>query len=532
MDDATLDELSSLGDLLRLLGDTGLRLASSDVGRDLAVRRTVLHDPHGDLEESSGGLLLGVGVRPDDPAAADLVRLAASRGCSAVLVKEHGAAADRLAAVADQCGTALVVVHDDVEWLPLDALVNNAIRASARLEEPLTSVAIGDLFTLAGAIADTVGGATAIEDFSQRVLAYSSNAAHPTDPERREGILGRKVPYLPENDPQYRAIYRSTGAQQFPATTHDGLGRLAVAVRAGTELLGSIWVVVPDEGLPESAADALAAAPPIAALHLLQARSSADLVRQQRGDASRRLLEGTGNPAVATDVLRLDLGGPFAVLTFAPTHLDDARVATADRLLAMVTLHCETRLGRTGSVLLDGTVFVLAAGSRVGVGSLEGLATEVVETARSSLRLNLLGAVVAPVHAVEDLPRARDEALRVLELLRQRPTAGNVASAAALSEQLVLADLRSLVTADPRLVSARARAVVDHDAEHGTQYAALLLDHFRCLLDVRRTAALLGVHPNTVRYRLRGVASKFELDLTDSGHVLALWIGLHALAPR
>ena len=531
MRDAPLDRVSSLGDLLRLLGDTGLRLASSDPGRDLAVRRTVLYDPHADIEDSPGALLLGVGVRPDDPAAADVVRLAANRGCSAVLVKEHGAAADGLATVADRCGTALVVVHDDVEWLPLDALLNNALRASSQLEESLSSVAIGDLFTLAGAIADTVGGATAIEDFTQRVLAYSSNAAHPTDPERREGILGRQGPDLPENHAQYRAIYRTSGALQFPATD-TGMGRLAVAVRAGTELLGSIWVVVPDEGLPESAADALAGAAPIAALHLLRARSSEDLVRQQRGDASRRLLESVGNAAVAADVLGLDLGGPFAVLAFAPAHLDDARVATADRLLAMVTLHCETRLGRTGSVLLEGTVFVLATGPRVAsAGPLEGLAGEVVGAARTSLRVNLLGAVVAPVEAVEDLPRARGDALRVLELLRDRPTTGSVASAAALSDQLVLTDLRGVVAADPRLVSARARAVVDHDAEHGTQYAALLLDHFRCLLDVGRTAELLGVHPNTVRYRLRRVASMFELDLTDASQVLGLWIGLHALGP-
>jgi hypothetical protein len=528
--DPSSSRTSSLGDLLRLLGDTGLRLVSSDRGRDLGVRRTVLFDAHGDVEECPGGLLLAVGVRPSDPPAADVLRLAAERGFSAVLVKEYGSDAAALVRVADDGGIALVVVHDEVEWLPLDSLLNNALHDSVQVQDSLSSVAIGDLFTLAGAIADTVGGATAIEDFTQRVLAYSSSAEHATDPERREGILGRKVPDLPENDAQYRQLYRSSGAVEFPATD-TGLGRLAVAVRAGAELLGSIWVVVPEQGLAPSAADALVGAAPIAALHLLRARSSEDLLRQQRGDASRRLLEGDGNPRDAADVLGLDLAGPFAVLAFAPAHVDDARVATAERLLPMVTLHCETRLGRTGSVLLGGTVFVLAAGPRaVGQSALEVLATEVAAAARSSLRVNLLGAIVTPVDRLDRIPAARAGALRVLELLRRDPELGTVASAEALSDQLALSALREVVTHDERLLPARARAVLDHDAGHGTSYAELLLSHFDCLLDVGRTAARLGVHANTVRYRLRRAASLFDLDLTDPDQVLPLWLALRACA--
>lgn len=519
---------SSLGDLLRLLGDTGLRLASSDRGRDLAVRRTVLYDPHRDLDDCPGGLLLAAGVKPGAPHAVDMLRLAAMRGFSGVLIKEYDCDAGEMVPIADHCGIALVVVHNEVEWLPLDSLLNNALRASPQLEESLSSVAIGDLFTLAGAIADTVGGATAIEDFTQRVLAYSSSGEHTTDAERREGILGRKVPDLPENEAQYRLLYRSSGAVQFPATD-TGLGRVAVAVRAGAELLGSIWVVVPDDGLAASAADALMGAVPIAALHLLRARSSEDLLRQQRGDASRRLLEGSGNAEDAADVLGLDVGGPFAVLAFAPAHVDDARVATAERLLPMVTLHCETRLGHTGSVLLDGTVFVLAAGARVvGQPGLQTLAAEVATAARSSLRVNLLGGIVTPVNRLDRIPSARADVLRVLELLRHQPSLGAVASAAALSDQLALAALREVVQRDERLVSARAGAVLDHDAEHGTSYATLLLHHFACLLDVGRTASRLGVHANTVRYRLRRASSLFDLDLADPAQVLPLWLALRA----
>jgi DNA-binding PucR family transcriptional regulator len=530
MRDLTGARAPSLGDLLDLLGDTGLRLASSDQGRQLAALRTVLFDRHGDLEEAPGGLLLGTGVRPSDPVAATMLRLAASRGYSAVLVKDHGDDLGGLVPLADECGIALLVVHDDVEWLPLDSLVNNALVTRRQVDRSLSSVAIGDLFTLAGAIADTLGGATAIEDFAQRVLAYSSDEQHPTDEERRAGILGRQVPDLPENADQYREVYRSRAAVRFPATD-TGLGRLAVAVRAGTEVLGSIWVVEPERGLGDAAFEALAEAAPIAALHLLRARSSEDLVRQQRGDAARRLLEGAGNPDGAAHVLGLDTGGPFAVLAFAPALLDDAVAVSAERLLPMITLHCETRLGRTGTALVEGNVFVLAAGSRIGApAGLESLATEVVATARGSLGITLLAGVVAPVERLDAVTTARAEATRVLELLRDHADLGPVASAERVSDHLAVAALRETARADGRLVPARAMRILDHDRLHGTEYAALLLGHLESLLDVNRTAERVAVHPNTVRYRLRRAAALFDLDLGDPTQVLSLWVALRALA--
>jgi hypothetical protein len=521
---------SSLGDLLRLLGDTGLRLATSDHGRHLAVRRTLVFDPHSDIEDAPGGLLLAVGVRPTDPGAADVVRLAAARRCSAVVMKQYGHDLGDLVPLADENGVALVVVHDDVEWLSMDGLLNNALQTASQVQESLTKVAIGDLFALAGAIADTVGGATAIEDFTQRVLAYSSSEEHPTDEERRDGILGRKVPDLPENEQQYREVYRSSAAVAFPPTD-TGLGRLAVAVRAGAELLGSIWVVVPEHGLTEAAEEALLGAAPIAALHLLRARSSEDLARHQRGNATRQLLEGTGRAEDAADVLGLGAAGPFAVLAFAPAHLDDALTATAERLLPMITLHCESRLGRTGSVLLGGSVVVLATGARVASPeTLEALAREIVGAARSSLRVNLLAGLVGPVHLLDDIPFAWTEAGRVLDLLRHEPDLGPVASTGQVSDRLALMALEASVRGDARLVSARARAIMNHDVQHGSGYSTLLLEHFESLLDVGVTAERLAVHPNTVRYRLRRAGQLFGTDLADPKQVLSLWVSLAALA--
>jgi hypothetical protein len=458
-----------------------------------------------------------------------MLRSAAARGAGGVVVKTYGDDVAPLVEAADDSGIGLLVVQDQVEWLQLDALLTNALTTSTQVGRSLSSVAVGDLFTLAGAVADAVGGATAIEDVTQQILAYSSDPRHATDEERRAGILGRHVPDAPENAEQYRRLYRSSGVLRYPPLG-GGLGRMAVAIRAGTELLGSIWVVEPVDGLQPGAQEALLGAAPIAALHLLRARSSTDLVRQQRGDATRRLLEGGDEAVHAAELLGLEHSGPFAVLAFAPARLDDALVASSERLLPMVGLHSETRLGRTGSVLVDGVVFVVAAGPRTGAAALETLAGTIVGAARTSLRVSVLGALVANLPGPDELPRARTEARRILDLLRRRDDLGPVASFEHVSDHLSAAALREAVRADDRFVPVRARRVLDHDARHGTAYAGLLSAHCAALFDVGRTATTLAVHPNTVRYRLRRAAELFDLDLTDPEQLLPLWLALRALS--
>ncbi|MEO5708835.1 MAG: helix-turn-helix domain-containing protein [Nocardioidaceae bacterium] len=522
------DRRGSLGDLLTVLEAIGLRLVSHDHGRALAAERTVLFDPRGVLEPTPGGLLLAVGVPVRGAGGAQVVSAAAEHGYSAVVVKAYGEEVDPLARVADEHGIALLAVHDDVAWLSLDSHLNNALVSATRIGRSLSSIAVGDLFSLAGAIADTVGGATAIEDFGQRILAYSSSPEHPIDVERRDGILGRQVPDLPANAAQYRKLYHSPGPVRFPATP-DGFARLAVAVRAGTEQLGSIWVVVDREQLGAPAAEALEAAASVAALHLLRARSSEDLARQQRAEAARRLLESAGDPVDAAAALGLEASGPFAVLAFAPAELDEALALVAERLAPMITLRCDARLGRTGSVLTDGALYVVASGSQVQrEATLRSVAEEVVVAARTSLRLRVLVGIADTVQRPSRVASAGGEASRLLALLRRRPDLGPVATAGRLSDQMVLSSLTEALAADDRLVPARARAILAHDARHGTDYSRLLLTHLDHARDAGRTAGALAVHPNTVRYRLRRAAELFDLDLGSADQVLPLWLALRA----
>lgn len=521
---------TSVGDLLTVLGSTGLTLASSPPGRDLAVARTVLFDRLSGVGDTKGGILLVPGLAPGDPEAHDVLARASAGSFGAVVLKAHGHDVGPLAEAADAAGVALLVVHDQVDWLHLDALLHNALAAAAQVSGAMPSPAVGDLFALAGAIADAVGGATAIEDRSRRVLAYSHSPGHPIDEDRREGILGRQVPDLPENDAQYRALDRTPGVLRFGAEP-PALPRMAVAVRAGQEVLGSIWVVDAEGRLDEAAEQALLGAAPTAALHLLRARSAEELARRQRSDLVRQVLEGAARRSQAAEALGLEPAGPFAVLAFA--EASPARgpsEAAGTRLLDLVAVYCEARVGATGAALLDGTTYVLAAGPRLGgEQSLVALAAEVVGAAAASLPLDLVAAVSTLVEDLDLLGEARAEADRVVSLLRRRPRLGPVATATRVADQLSLTGLAGLLATDGRLRSRTAEAIVRHDDREGTDYRATVLAYLDALRDVGAAAQRLETHPNTLRYRLRRARELFGLDLDDPDQVLALWLSLRSL---
>jgi DNA-binding PucR family transcriptional regulator len=518
---------ATLGDLLAILEPTGLRFAGPAAAREALVRRTVLHEPRAEVSEAPGGVLLAVGVTPSD--AASLAAEAAARGFVALAVKAYGEPTGLLVEVAADHGVAVLVVGDEMSWSALHSHLAGAMATAAPGGETPAAVAVGDLFALADAIADTMGGATALEDTEQRILAYSSLSDHPIDAERRDGILGRVVPRSPDNVKEYQALATGTEPQRFHASP-GGLPRLAIGVHAGAETLGSIWVVDHDGSVDTAAGrHALRGAAEVAALHLLRARSSADLVRRQQAEAVRHLLDGTGDPRDAAAALGLGAEGPYVVLGFAPERLSPD--ASGARLLPMVTLLAESRVGRAGTGEVGGSVYVVAATAGRPERAVVRLAEQVVESARTSLRMPLVAGVSRPVDRASRVAGARTEVDRIIALVRRRPLLGPVAAGNSISDQLTLDALIEAVRSDEHLVAARARAVLDHDALHGTDYATLLRTHLDHGREVSRTAQALSVHQNTVRYRLKRATELFGADLSDPDQALTLWLGLRAHDP-
>ncbi|MFN2537870.1 MAG: PucR family transcriptional regulator, partial [Mycobacteriales bacterium] len=237
-----------------------------------------------------------------------------------------------------------------------------------------------------------VGGAVAIEDPQRRVIAYSSLSHQPIDETRRQGILGRKVPHDEGDDELYRQLQRAPGVMRVPGSG-DVLPRLAVAIRAGTELLGSLWVV---EGTPlgPDAEHALNDAGRLAALHVLRARASADVERRVRSELLRGLLDGRTSPEVAAVRLGLEVTARVAVLGFSLPEPQATEKLDTDAVADLVQLQC-TALRRRSSVLVQlSTVYaLLPLDEDISRSRLRQLAESVVERARVSLQVKLHGAV-------------------------------------------------------------------------------------------------------------------------------------------
>ncbi|MEU6575908.1 helix-turn-helix domain-containing protein [Streptomyces sp. NPDC046805] len=510
----------TLGDLLDVVGGPSLRLHTAPAGLSVPVTEALLHDAHAPLPRLPGALLLAVGVRAAGAGA--LVREAAAAGLAGVVVR----GADGPAGEAEAHGIALLSVDEDTAWHHVHLLLASAIGA-----RPAPSGSglgdLGDLFALADAIAAAAGGATAVEDPRQRILAYSTVPGQPVDEDRREGILGLQVPASAENAEQYRVLFAADRPVRLPALTDTGLPRLAMPVRAGGETLGSVWLV--DDGtLAPDAEDTLVQGASTAALLLLRARAARELARHQHDELLRRLLDGTAD--ASTGALRLGLEGPVRVAAFvldAAASLPDAE-RTALRLLDVVRLACEARYGRHACVLVDGVVYALlpAPGEHGGARHLR-LAEDLTRRAGQALRVPVraaLGEVVPDVGAVADSRADADLALRALG--PDLP----VASVEQVRARVTLLRLTEVLGERRELSAGAWRRVLAYDDAHGTDYARTLACWFHAGCDMAGAARLLAVHPNTCRYRLKQVRRHVGIDLDDPDERLVLWLQLRTLA--
>ncbi len=557
-----------LQELLKLLEGSGLGIRSHGPLPELALLSPGLYDPTAPLESLPGGILLGIGLSPADPRTAAVLEEAAAAGFAAVVIKagtQEGV--DELAAMADRAGIALLVVADEVSWRQLDGLLESAVGTLAEANSSLVPLGVGDLFALANAIAAMVGGATTIENLQEQILAYSTLPGQPIDEDRRSGILGRQVPYLPENAGQYAAVFRSEGAVHVKGVGDAAMDRLAIAVRAGTQPLGSIWVVDADGTFDAEARRALESAADIAALHMLRARSSYDLARQQRAELLRRLLESDSDSQLVAEQLALGRKGPFAVVAFQTEVVPGSEEIALARVLDLVSTQCEAYRQGTQCVMLGTTIYALftEAGPSA-LPQIGTLARRLIERAAASLRLELRVSLGTPVAAVNEISRSKYDADLVLLMLADggagagfggagsggagsgglgpagtasagAGTAGAAPAAAAagraayasaeeMRSRLTLLEVAALFRSKPRLMSPAAAAMLEHDARAATDYAKTLRTYLAFSCDSAKTAHALSLHQNTLRYRLRRMEEIFGIDPAQPDDMLVLWLSL------
>ncbi|WP_430379450.1 PucR family transcriptional regulator [Streptomyces sp. B1-3] len=509
----------TLGDLLDVVGGTSVRLHTAPAGLGAPVTEVLLYDAAGPLPRAPGALLLAVGTRA--AAAGPLARAIAEAGMTGLVVRGP----DGPVAAADAHGVALLSVPEDTAWHEAHLLLASAIGA-----RPVSSASgHGDLFALADAIAAATGGATAVEDPRRRILAYSTVPGQPVDEDRRQGILGLQVPTGAGDGEQYRTLFAAPAPLRLPALREGALPRLAMAVRAGGETLGSVWVV--DDGtLAADAAETLVQGASTAALLLLRARAAQELARHRTGDLLRRVLDGTADPAGAA--VRLGMEGALRVAAFALDTVGPAELADAEqtglRLLDVVRLQCEARYGRHACVLVDGVVYaVLPAVGEHGGDRHRRLAEHIVARAGQALRVPVRAGLGEVVAGLGEVAGSRADADLVLRL--PGPSLP-VATIDEVRARVTLARLAEVLGERRELSAGAWQRVLAHDERHGSDLARTLVCWFDAGCDMAGAARLLAVHPNTCRYRLRQLRRLVGIDLDDPDERLVLWLQLRVLA--
>ncbi|MEU7855050.1 helix-turn-helix domain-containing protein [Nonomuraea sp. NPDC049141] len=341
-----------------------------------------------------------------------------------------------------------------------------------------------DLQETVDELARLLGASATLEDRSFRLLAYGAQHGD-IDTVRQESILRRRATGEVRDYFERYGIARAHGPVRIPADADlKVLARVCWPLRHGEVTYGYLWLLdsgsLTDEVL-------LRAAP-------LVARAAAALAQEARS--------------------RQDLGhGLRALLSADPEERAGASIEMRGPVAAIAVRESEERVAALWTLPRG----VLArAGSPVALLAPAHLAAEVAQTLQNAYGTAAgLGAPRAdPADAWQSWREAR-QALRVAEHF---PRFAPVARWEDLGVHRLLArlgqsDLRELAT---------ETAALDHELAHTVE---VYLDHGG---HAQKTAAELGIHRQTLYYRLGKAERVLHRDLSDGDDRLTVHLGLKA----
>ncbi|WP_235190776.1 PucR family transcriptional regulator [Amycolatopsis rifamycinica] len=533
---------TGLGRVLDDLGGTLLDLVLGDGERPGGIGGVAIHDPLDEPALPQNALVLGVGLAEPDDVVRQLRTLARHDAAGLVLRAPVTVTAAITAAV-EETGVALLSLARGASWAQLAAMLRSLLAegdVGDAQPETLAGLPSGDLFAVANAIAALIDAPVTIEDRRSRVLAFSGRQDE-ADPSRVETILGRQVPErfarMLADRGVFRELYRSDEPVYVGLSPENPEGilvpRVAVAVRAGDEVLGSIWAAV-REPLTEDRTRALRDAARVVALHLLRVRAGADVERRLRADLLSTALEGG---AAAREALsRLGLADrPVVVLALAvlETGVADAELAAdRQRLSDGLAMHLSAVHPRCAAALVGDTAYGLVPVTRDTDAEQRALRIAGDFLDRVGDRVRAVVGIGPVARSAAELPEARDSADRALRVLRSGSGAGRrVALLADVHVEALLLELQDLVAARGDRPTGAVARLLDYDAQHHAHLVETLRAWLDAFGDVIAASAAVHVHPNTFRYRLRRLAEVGGFDMTDPEARFAAMLQLRVVAP-
>lgn len=380
-----------------------------------------------------------------------------------------------------------------------------------------------DLFSLSNAISALIDAPVTIEDLESRLLAFSSGQDD-VDLLRSETILGRRCPERYRMMLDELGVFTSVHRSQAPIRVEmpGVLPRVAVAVRAGEETLGSMWAVA--RQLSPEREQAFAEAAELVALQMLRQRASADVRRRRRTDLMATLLGG--GVAAGEAARQFELGaGPAVVLALSILPTDPAappaRIESdLHRIADAFAVHLSTVQPGSASALLHDVVYGIlpVPGENRHDGDERAVRIANEFLTRTGERITYGIGVGRAVDTVAELAQSRRDADRALRVVRSGRAATRIARLPDVYAAALLLELADLAGrgSDTDLPDGPVKRLLEYDAKHRSDLTVSLRAWLDAFGDVNVAAEVVHVHPSTFRYRLRRLAEISGLDLDDA----------------
>ncbi|MER5653935.1 PucR family transcriptional regulator [Streptomyces sp. NPDC060011] len=394
----------------------------------------------------------------------------------------------------------------------------------------------GDYQELVDEISALLGVPATLENRDFELIAFgaydSEGDLDPSalDPVRTRSILTRRSTTAVRTWFEGFGITRATGPVRIPPTPEAGVyrGRICLPVRHRSVVLGYVWLLDDDPGPTDAQlAAAMQVTSRIGALLADEAQAGADLTRELRAVLTA---ERGWQRDMAVAELRTALGprgeGLHAVLCVAPWSSADPDDAPSARTVPGATALCTVPWGATGQSL---ALLVRLRSADVLTPALTA-ATRFVREAEGGRGEGAAGAgpgggggrAAAGVSGARvglgELGAAWQEAASAARAALAEPRLGPVAEWGAIGPYRLLTALPPESAHDPvvKALLAPAHRELARTAEVFLDLAG----------QAGRTAAELGIHRQTLYYRLSRVEQLTGLDLDDGEDRLLLHMAL------
>ncbi|MDX2679123.1 PucR family transcriptional regulator [Streptomyces sp. NY05-11A] len=391
----------------------------------------------------------------------------------------------------------------------------------------------GDYQELVDEISELLGAPATLENRDFELLAfgvYDSEGeldASALDPVRTRSILTRRSTAAVRSWFEGFGITRADGPVRIPPTPEAGVyrGRVCLPVRHRGVVLGYVWLLDDDPGPSDAQlAAAMEVTGRIGALLADEAQHGADLTRELRAVLTAQ----PGWPRdMAVAELRTALGaradGPHTVVCVTPWPSADPDDAPSLRTLPGATALCTVPRGGASQALEpvgDAQSLALLVRLRAAdtLTPATSAAARLLERARQASTGEAAAGVAAGRVGLTELGAAWEEASASARAALAEPRLGPVARWAAIGPYRLLTALPPHTAQDP------AAAALLSPAHHElARTAEVYLD---CAGQAGRTAAELGIHRQTLYYRLSRVEQLTGLDLDDGEDRLLLHMAL------